>query len=260
VIYDYLINHDNLTFEDVRNLALNIATTDTPRTWIGNGGGNPWKFAEDDFSAAVHANSTEAREAALTLLEDWDGHFVAGGESEWVSGTDRADAWVLMDAWLREVIRLTFEDELDTANITYEDHSELLLFNVFLHGLAGESSGVVNQYNWLQNLSDAAAPQTADDIIVVALDNVLDALGNQPWGKNARGVIEHKHDIFGTVHTTPFASRATYAQCVEFDPSGPVRIESLFPMGQSGNIFSPDFRSMNKLFDSFEHRPFPLFD
>jgi len=255
MIHDYLTSHDNLTFEDVRDLALNIATTDS----FGLGG-NPWKFVEDDFSAAVHAKSTEAREAALTLLEDWDGHFVAGGKSEWISGTDRADAWVLMDAWIREVRRLTFEDELDTATMTYEDQYRTLLFNVLLHGLAGESSGIVNNYNWFQNLSDPTAPQTADDIIVVALDNVLDTLGNRPWGRNERGVIEHKHDIFGTVHTTPFASRSTYAQCVELDSTGPVRIESLFPMGESGNIFSPHFRSMNKLFDSFEHRPFPLFD
>ena len=118
----------------------------------------------------------------------------------------------------------------------------------------------MNKYNWFQNLSDVAAPQTAEDIIVVALDNVLDTLGDQPWGKNARGVIEHKHQIFGTVHTTPFASRANYAQCVEYDSSGPVRIESVFHMGESGNILSPHFRSMNKLFDAFEYRSFPLFD
>jgi penicillin amidase len=260
VIHDYLISHDNLTFEDVRDLALNIATTDNLRGRYGNGGGNPWKFVEVDFPAAVRANSTEDREAALTLLENWDGQFVAGGESKWVSGTDRADAWVLMDAWIREVIRLTFEDELDTATMTYEDQSPGVLFNALLHGLAGESSGIVNNYNWFQNLSDPAAPQTVDDIIVVALDNVLETLGRQPWGRNERGVIEHKHDIFGTVHTTPFSGRSTYAQCVELDSTGPIRIESVFPMGESGKIFSPHFRSMNKLFDSFEHRSFPLFD
>jgi penicillin amidase len=47
---------------------------------------------------------------------------------------------------------------------------------------------------------------------------------------------------------------------VEFGSSGPVYIESLFPMGESGNIFNPHFWSMIKLFDSFEHRTFPLFD
>ena len=224
------------------------------------GGGNPWKFVEADFSASVRANPTEAREAALNLLEDWDGHFIAGGKSEWISGKHRADAWVLMDAWIREVIRLTFEDELDTATMTYADQSLSVLFNALLHALAGKSSGIVNNYNWFQNLPDSRAPQTADDIIVKALDNVLGELGDRPWGKNARGVIEHKHDIFGIVHTTPFLGRSTYAQCVEIDSTGPIRIESLFPMGQSGNVFSRHFRSMNKLFDAFEHRPFPLFD
>jgi len=255
VIHDYLLSHDNLTFEDVRDLAINIASTNS----FGSGG-NPWKFVEDAFSAVVHANATEDRLAALALLEDWDGHFVSGGESEWVSGTDCADAWILMDLWIRVVIRLTFEDELATATMTYEDQSELLLFNVLLHGLAGESSGIVNNYNWFQNISDPTAPQTANDIIIKALDNVLDYLEDRPWGTGKRGEIEHRHGIFGKLHTTPFASRSTYAHCVEFDSSGPVRIESFFPMGESGNIFSPHFRSMTKLFDSFEHRPFPLFD
>jgi len=144
--------------------------------------------------------------------------------------------------------------------MTYEDQAQGVLFNVLLHGLAGESSGIVNNYNWFQNLSDSTTPQNADAIIVQALDNVLGELGDKPWGENARGVIEYRHDIFGEVHTTPFASRSTYGHCVEFGPSGPVRIESFFPLGESGNILSPHFLSMAELFDAFEHRPFPLFD
>ena len=266
VIHDYLINNDNLTFEDMKSLALNIATTDS----FGYGG-NPWKFVKDYFSAAVLAKSSETRENALFIMEEWDGHFVAGGVSELVSGKHRADAWVLMDAWIREVIRLTFEDELETIPViwdleekegdeTFSRYITTLLFNVFLNGIVEESSGIVNNYNWFQNQSDQAAPQNADDIIVKALDNVLENLGNRPWGRNKRGVIEHKHLLLGTVHTTPFASRSNYAQFVEYDATGPVRIDSVFHMGESGNIFSPHFRSMNKLFDSFEYRPFPLFD
>jgi len=255
VIQEYLASNDNLDFEDLRDLGLNIATTDS-----FGGGGNPWTFVSDAFSAAVDANPAEAREAALTLLEQWDGHFVGGGPSEWATGADRADAWVLMDAWTREVIRLTFEDELATATMTYEDQGDALLFNVLLHGLAGESSGIVNNYNWFQNLSDPTAPQTADSIIVQSLDNVLGALGEKPWGENARGEIVYRHDIFGVVHTTPFSSRSTYGHCVELGPSGPVRIESFFPLGESGNILSPHFLDMAELFDVFEHRPFPLFD
>jgi penicillin amidase len=260
VIDDYLSTHDNLTFDDIRNLALNIATTNS---W--DGGGNPWKFVAEDFTNVVEAAGlTPVREAALVLLSDWDGHWVAGGSSEWATGTNVADAWVLMDKWIREVIRLTFDDELAGLK-----QGPGVLFNVLLHGLAGDQSGVVNKYNWFQNLQEPTAPQTPEEIIVKALDTVLGDLGSPPWGINARGVITYKHDLLGPVHTAPLSQRSTYAQCVEFGPSGPVRIESMFALGESGTIlgtpagapvFDPHFLSMTPVYDDFSYRPFPLFD
>lgn len=255
VIHDYLSTHNNLTFEDVRDLALNIATSDS-----FGGGGNPWKFVETYFTNVVNANSTPERAAALAIMASWDGHFVDGGETQWAWGTDRADAWVLMNKWLREVISLTFEDELGTSQ------SKSTLFNVLLHGLPGTT--IINNYNWFQN-ADPGAPQTADEIIITALDNVLAELGEPPWGIDARGEITYKHSLLGEVHTMPFSSRSTYAQCVEYGTAGPVRIESMFPLGESGNIllgpwfapvFDPNFFSMTPVFDGFAHREFPLFD
>ena len=67
----------------------------------------------------------------------------------------------------------------------------------------------------------------------------------------------------------PFSSRSTYAHCVEYGRWGPVQIESMFPLGESGNILvggggAPDFDehffSMTPVFDDFSHRSFPLFD
>jgi len=104
VIKEYLDSHDGLTYEQIRDLALLIATTDS-----FGGGGNPWELVADPFRAAVAANPSNDRVAAVVLLDAWDGHFVAGGPSEWVAGTLRSDAWVLQDAWIREVVRLTFE-------------------------------------------------------------------------------------------------------------------------------------------------------
>jgi len=261
VIDDYLSTHNNLTFEELRDLALNIATTDS----FGSGG-NPWKFVADDFKAVVEVAPTPDQQAALALLESWDGHFVDGGPSEWVSGKNRADAWVLMDAWIREAIRLTFADELGSL---FEGQDTNILFNALLHGLAGQSSGIVNNYNWFQNLSDPSAPQTADAIIVAALDTVLSELGAKPWGTDARGVISYTHDMLGEVWEMPFASRSTYAHCVEFESSGPVRIESMFPLGESGTIlmdegsnpvYDDNFLSMTPVFDAFAPRDFPLFE
>ncbi len=122
------------------------------------------------------------------------------------------------------------------------------------------------------------APQTADEIIVAALDTVLAQLdlNSRPWGTDARDEIEYNHPMLGLVHTTPFSSRSTYAHCVEYGDTGPVRIESMFPLGESGDIrvggggapvYNENFFSMAKdgdedpiLFDLFEMRDFPLFD
>ncbi len=263
VIEDYLSTHDDLTFEQVRDLALNIATTDS-----FGGGGNTWAFVADRFKAAVAAHPTSDRQAAIQLLDAWDGHFVDGGEAAWASGLFRADAWVLQDAWIREVIRLTFEDEFEGAGLKYTDEPMGLLFNVLLHALAGESSGVVNLYDWFQDRSGMGKPESPDLIIVQALDNVQAALGNRPY-LAARGYIRYVHPMLGEIHTTPFSSRSTYAHVVEYGPEGPVRIESMFPLGESGTIlmdetgapiFDPHFFSMAPLFDAFTHRSFPLFD
>jgi penicillin amidase len=271
VIYDFFDAHlaggGKVSFDEIRDLALHIASTDS-----FYGGGNPWKFVSDDFTAAVvAAGLTPERQDALDLLDAWDGHFVSGGPSQWAFGMDRSDAWILMDQWIHEVLERTFLDELGV----YADGELVLsepkriLFNVLLHGLAGQSSGIINRYDWFQNLVDPAAPQTPEEIIVAALDTAIAALGPQPWGIGARGEIVYTHDVLGPVHATPFSSRSTYAHCVEYACSGPARIESMFPLGESGNIlmgpgfvpiFDPNFFSMIPVYDGFAHRPFPLFD
>ncbi|MCP4692091.1 MAG: penicillin acylase family protein, partial [Desulfobacterales bacterium] len=270
VLEDYLSSQDNLTFEDVRDLALNIATTDSVRTdFLGGNinsygdGGNPWKFVESDFTAAVQANATPERTAALAVMDGWDGHFVAGGPENWAMGMDRADAWILMNAWIREVIRLTFEDELGTGQSTG------VLFNVLLHGLPNYPTSITNLYDWFSNPADPDAPQTAEAIIIQALDATLTTLGEQPWGVGKRGMMVYSHEMIGPLHSLPTSSRSTYAQCVEMGAAGPVRVESMLPVGQSGNIminiftdpptpvFDPNFFSMAPVYDPFAHRDFP---
>ncbi len=55
---------------------------------------------------------------------------------------------------------------------------------------------------------------------------------NEAW-------IVFSHQVFGNMWRTPFSSRSTYAQCVEYDMNGPVRIETMFPLGESGSVL-PD--------------------
>lgn len=261
VIDEYLKSRNNLTFDEVRDLAVRIAATDS-----FGGGGNTWAFVKDRFKQAVAANSTPARAAAVALLDGWDGYFIAGGPPQWVAGDKRADAWVLQDAWVREVIRLTFEDELQKAGVTIASQGQALLFNVLLHALAGPAASVPKLVNWFADRSGTGKPTTADGIIVAALDTVLASLGPQPWNRE-RGLIRYRHPLLGELSTTPFGSRSTFAQVIEYGRSGPVRLESMIPLGQSGNIlgtppaqpqFDPHFFSMKPVFDSFAHRPFPI--
>jgi len=71
------------------------------------------------------------------------------------------------------------------------------------------------------------------------------------------------------VWSTPFLNRSTYAQVIEIDGQGPLRIESMIPLGESGAIYSgargepvfdEHFFSFTDIFDSFAPRPFPTFD
>ena len=268
ILEDYLLNNDNLTFKDVRDLAIYIATTDSVRNEFlasdfdtYGDGGNPWKYVQSDFTKAVQKDATEARTGALELLAGWDGHFVEGGQENWAAGTDLSNAWILMNQWISEVIKLTFEDELGT------DENRIILFNTLLHGLEKTGSTITNLYDWFSNKIDESKPQTADEIIVAGLDNALIALGERPWGTDKRGTIAYTHEILGPLHQMPASSRSTYGHCVEMGSSGPVRIESMLPLGESGTVlmgedgspvFDPNFFSMSEVYDGFEHRLFPL--
>ena len=270
VIDEYLSTHDNVTYEDLRDLALNIATTDS-----FGGGGNTWSFVADDFKAAVAANSSPDHDQAITMLDAWDGHFVAGGPEAWRFGPLRADAWVLQDEWIKEVLRLTFEDEFTASGMDWSQQSKGLLFNVLLRELAGEEAPLPTFYDWFQDKLASGKPTDPEGIIVLALDNVISNMGLGPY-EEPRGYTVVGHSLLGQLnpafaelHQWPFSNRSTYAQCVEYGETGPVRIESMFPLGESGQLnyvgtftptFDPNYFTMAPAYDPFMPRPFPLFE
>jgi len=329
VIYDYLDSHNDLTYEDIRDLAISVATTES----IGKAG-NPWQFVKDLFSGAVASNPSSERQEALDILIAWDGHFVDGGKNNWAKGKDRSDGWMLMDTWIRKVIEKTFSPYLDVLSNGDESNSvraeEIELFgneyqrrllNVIIRSFKGRCN-----YDWFN--SNMLAPpgsayytslaqamkSKAFSIIVQALDESLSELGERPWGIDRRGTIQINHPVLTEIKSLiihqinntmpasitkttllnalnqsnlwkiPFGGRSTYAQCVEFGSSGPTRIESFFPLGQSAYIdqqlsykiandlqifisphltayFHKHFFDMSiQYFDNFEHRSFPLFN
>lgn len=260
VIYDYLSTHDQLWFEEVRDLALVVATTDNKALH----GGYLWPFFASYFTAAVEAYPTDARTAALAMMQSWDGHFVAGGPSQWATGTLRSDAYVLEGEWINQLVTLVFSDELGDS-VQPDTH----IVNVLLRAMKGRGSlnSLGNIYDWFQDRSGSGKPTDPQQLIVLALDNALAKLGPEPWNA-PRGQIVMSHTLIGTVHSAPYSDRSTYAQCVEYGPNGPDRIETMFPLGESGNIsmgaqgnpvFDANFFSMVPYYDAFSPRPFPLF-
>jgi penicillin amidase len=261
VINDYFSAHSGLTFEEIRDFALNIATTDT----FAGHRGVPWKYLEPYYhDVAMTYTNTPGLLDAITMLVAWDRHFVAGGPSEWALGTTRADAWVLQEEWVKGTIREVFRDELGD-----DIEPNTVLLNVMLRQLKGASSGLVNQYNWFRDRTQGGAGSSQFYVYVIGtLTTALhETHGEMPWNL-PRGVIEYDHALLGKLHETPFANRSTYAHVVEMGEHGPTRIESMLPLGESGTIlmnqagqpvFDANFFSMTPVFDAFAPRAFPLF-
>jgi penicillin amidase len=147
-------------------------------------------------------------------------------------------------------------------------------FNVLLRALAGGDAALPTLYNWFQDKLGSGKPTTAEGIIVQALDNVIADIGLGPYNV-PRGVDAYGHALLGAldpafnaIHATPKAARSAYAHVVEYGEDGPVRIESMFQLGQSGAMyyngtltpsFDPNNFSMAPCYDTWTHRPFPLF-
>lgn len=263
---DYLSEAGIVSFEDVRDLALLVGASDCCS--LGGNGGNRWKFIEEYFSSAILSEPTPQRLELLALFEDWDGQFVAGGPTEWVAGPIVADAWVLQERWISRMLELVFEDELDTETMSWGNQNRNLLFNVLIRALEGETSPMPNHINWFENVGAGSKPEDSQEMILLALDLALADLGEGPWNPE-RETIDFNHEFLGEVWSTPFLNRSTYAQVIEMGSEGPVRIESMIPLGQSGAIytgargeaiFDENFFSFTDIFDSFAPRPFPTFD
>jgi penicillin amidase len=219
VIYEYLDSHNDLTFEDVRELAISISTTES----IGKAG-NPWPFVKEVFSGAVALNPSSERQEALAILNAWDGHFVAGGKANWARGKDRSDGWMLMDKWVRKVIEKTFEpyqfalsktdDSSGDSGAEGDDEADLLfgneyqrrLLNVIIRSFKGRC-----KYDWF-NGNVLAPPESAYyttlvnamkskamSIIVESLDEALADLGTRPWGVDKRGTININNGVVTNV-------------------------------------------------------------
>lgn len=263
VVQKWLRENDNLTFEQVRDLAINISTTQAYGTGSGSGGGSTWPWLKDAFMASAARVGGDSEALVTSLFENYDEHRVAGGPEAWVFGQDVNDAWIFLDRWSSKVNDYMFSDEGTSGNNSFR-------LALLIRELNPDSAKPNFYRKWARNFTDPSAPQTVEAAIDLALTETIEELGPQPWGIGARGTLEYPHPLLGTFFPgTPWAARSTYAHCLEYDSQGPVRIESTFPTGQNGTLIPqldgtfvphPLFFGMKELYDSFTLRPFPLFD
>jgi penicillin amidase len=152
--------------------------------------------------------------------------------------------------------------------MSFGNQGRNLLFNVLLRALPDSDLILENRIDWFQNRSSTPKPTDATGLIILALDDTLAALGPRPWN-HPRATIDYVSEVLGEVWSSPWLDRSTYAQVVELGPQGPIRIESMIPLGQSGAIYQgpggePEFDEhyfgFTDIFDGFEPRPFPTFD
>jgi penicillin amidase len=263
---------ETFSFEELRDYVVRLSVN--PRFY----GGNPLPVIKDRVLEVLRNNPTDTRNQALELLENWDGVLIDGGDSQWLSGRNFADGAILTETIIPKLISLTFDDELGQES---PDNlvGPLYRYQNFVHSL-GET-GVSKSYDWFSNITDSAAPQTADAIILAAVDEAMAELGAAPWGVDGRGNIAHIHPLFGDLIAvlnappitmglpmTPAGNRATYTQVVEMSAEGPQRIEVMSTLGQSGEIlgdlndftFHPHYLDQKDNFDAFMFRSVPLFD
>ena len=165
VITDYLSAHDNLTFDDVANLAVRIATTNGTIM----GAGNTWSFMGEFFRPVVEANATPDRLAALEIIENWNGQAVSGSPEEWYANMDYQDGFVLQDVWLNKVVTKTFSDELPGTDNLFGSRLKTMLH------LLDPDRGLEKSYDWFRN--DNGGVSGFENIVLSALDETLAELG-----------------------------------------------------------------------------------
>ena len=276
MIQDYLASQDTFTFEEIRDLAITISATQNFA-----GGGYTWIELRKVFKDVVEANPTPERLEAIRLLEEFDGSFPLGGPEDITTTTELDDPWILERNWLRRVMFHIIEDESNdpfvVANL--DRHFQLML------RVLSDDPAVPIGYDWETNLIEPD-DLTSDEVILRELDGLLERLGPRPWSADVGDRPSIPFDLLGIgpLHATLDLNRSTYGQCVEIGPNGPVRVETIWPLGPSGAIFANDnlepisptgvlitgstdiekpeddpMFSMLPFFENFIHRPFPLF-
>jgi penicillin amidase len=217
------------------------------------------------ISAARKANTADAK--TLERLQVWDGMM-------------RADAPepLMFMAWVRETVRAIYADDLGPAfQRFFNPHAEVLI-----RLLEGKASG----RTWCDN-SNTSAPETCGAVIAAALNTALTDLDKRygsnrdawSWGNAHYAANEHRPlgtlEVIGRFFNVevpspggtytlnrgqvdfnsepPFANRGAASCRAIYDLSNLDNSQFIHTTGQSGNPFSPFYRSFAERWSKGEY-------
>ncbi|MCX7172115.1 MAG: penicillin acylase family protein [Proteobacteria bacterium] len=221
---------------------------------------------------AAPLNNNGARRAT-DLLRGWDG----------TMASERIEP-LLASAWLRELTRLVYADELGELFAANWSERPIFMLNVLRnHG---------GQGRWCDDV-DTPQPESCAEMIARALDLALADLtrrygadmGSWRWGDAHVAVSEHRPfsqqawlapwfelhqrvsgdtwtlDVGRTVpgnQAQPFATRHAASLRGLYDLADPDRSRYMHSSGQSGNLFSAQYGSFNAAWAAVDYLPMSM--
>lgn len=221
----------------------------------------PYLLAALEAVPPTHDSGTAARR----ILAEWDGNAVADA----VHSTLLEPGEVIFNAWLQEMIKLTFSDELGSQLLStpmIQNQNALSMPNMLLHVLddkLGSGSGVPPSRDYFNGINPNL-------VVSQAFDKALQANPEVSWSSRARDIVRFRRADFPTIpEAVPkggpmlASRRASYAQVVVLSKPKPTAV-SMTCLGQSGFVGSggtldPHFADQLDLCRNFDYKPMPLY-
>lgn len=251
---EFLASRDKVSFDDLKLLNVHqaIANSNIPfDTSSPNEDADRFVVLfRQRFFNAVKRNPTPERLQAIAFLENYKGDWFTGDLNNILNGSDVSDQFILASVWVNSVASTILNPYL--AGTTTEvaqsipgdplpDTNSLGFFNTLTKSantlsriLQTACDNTIFFDGWLEG------QPSVDDIIVsnldYALNTVLGGFAAQPWGAGKRGTYFFNNAILGPVASMNMLNASSLYIIAEFNRCGAIRMETIIPLGESGEI------------------------
>lgn len=272
-LIDYLNSFSKISFDDLKQTTFRQAVANSIVAFKDD---RPTAYADlftplfkELFFEVIEnqAHPTADQLTALALLSDFEGNWFDGNEAQVIATNDVSDKFILASAWLLNVAANILNPFIGSTSFEVDPGSfgnPLPTFNAFnvSNNLATYQGNLLARIlgtstdnslifpGWLASVN-------VNQVIIDSLDQAIANLGGfgaRPWGAGLRPTYLFKSPIFGPLVPMKIFNSSSLYFVTEFGPKGIVRMESVLPLGESGEVLiapgpSPVFTPHN--FDQF---------